>query len=1260
MLENFRKRLFWKYLAVVLLLVGGVLTVSTAVDLYFSYEEAKENIVELEREKAIIAASRIEQFVTSIEREVRIVMSSAVLQSAAMSAQTDSNSEGLFFEQRYMDFLRELRNVPAITTLRHLDSSGVERLSVSVGDLDSVNSGKDYSKAPEFLVTQTKKKYFSPVFLRNESEPHMLVAVAVADTAPEITVAEVNLKSIWDVVSRLRVGNAGYAYVVDAGGRLIAHPDISKVLQNRDLSNTPQVKAARLEAKAEAKNDASSITAEGLNGGKVLAVFAPIADLQWVVFIEQPLDEVLSSLRAQLWRSAAIMLLGLALSVLASVLLARRMVAPIRLLQEGAARVGRGELDHRIDIHTGDELQALAAEFNHTTAQLQDSQRNLEQKVQARTVDLTQSLEQQTATAEVLKVISSSPTNVQPVFDIIGKLAEKLCAADLSLVSKFDGELIRLMALHGVAGEGEEAVRRAFPMRPEDETATARAFRNCAVEHIADVLNDPKYAQRNAANATGYRAVLGVPMIREGQVIGVIFVGRLAPGYFADAKVELLKTFAAQAVIAIENVRLFKAVEVRTEELTRSVEEMRALGEVGQAVSSTLDLDTVLLTIITHAVELSQADAGGTIYEFDEATEVFEPRANYGVSDGYVVILREMRIKLGETSVGMCAAKRIPFQVPDLEKSEDNRMRETLVREGIRAVLAVPLLREERVIGALVIRRKTAGEFSESVVALLQNFASQSVLAIQNARLFQEVRDKSQQLEVASQLKSQFLANMSHELRTPLNAIIGVTEMLHEDAVDMKREDDLEPLDRVLRAAKHLLALINDILDLSKIEAGKIDIHIESFAIAPLVTDVVQTISTMATKNGNQVVVECPADIGTMNADQTRIRQALLNLASNANKFTEKGTVTISARRAIEAGREWVTMAVTDTGIGLTPEQMGKLFQDFVQADASITRKYGGTGLGLAISRRFCQMMGGDIKVASKPGHGSTFTIRVPADGAISPAAVPRRDAAAPRPGAAKSDAPTILVVDDDETVREVMERYLVREGFSVVTASGGQEGLKLARELHPAAITLDVMMPDLDGWTVLAAIKGDPELADIPVILMTIVDEKNRGYSLGATDYMVKPVDRERLTGVLRNICGTVGRQVLLVDDDDMMRRGMRLALEKDGWEVDEAENGRIALARLAESRPDIIMLDLMMPEMDGFEFLVEMRSRTEWRDIPVVVVTAKDLTAEERSRLNGDVERVLQKGGSELDELLREIGRILPGSIARGRGKQVVEEKE
>jgi signal transduction histidine kinase/DNA-binding response OmpR family regulator len=697
-------------------------------------------------------------------------------------------------------------------------------------------------------------------------------------------------------------------------------------------------------------------------------------------------------------------------------------------------------------------------------------------------------------------------------------------------------------------------------------------------------------------------------------------------------------------------------VKARTDELSRSLEEMRTLGEVGRAVSSTLDLETVLLAIITHAVRLSEADAG-TIYEYDEAGDVFVPHANFGVSERLAQALRESRIGLGDSTVGMCVVQRAPVQRPDIEQVTDYRLRDLLLADGIRALLAVPLLREDRVIGALVIRRRTAGEFAASTLTLLQTLASQSVLAIENARLFKEIRAKSEQLEVASQLKSQFLANMSHELRTPLNAIIGVTEMLQEDARDLNRGDELEPLERVLRAARHLLALINDILDLSKIEAGKMDIHIESFAIAPLVADVVQTIATLAAKNGNTVVVKCDPDIGAMRTDQTRIRQALLNLASNANKFTERGTVTIRALRTADGGRDWVTMSVSDTGIGLTPEQIGKLFQDFVQADSTTTRKYGGTGLGLAISRRFCQMLGGDIMVESEPGQGSTFTIRLPADFGTVPNAPAAATAPHLLPPQHSARGSLILVIDDDASVRDLTERFLKRDGFSVVTAGGGKEGLRLAKELHPAAITLDVMMPDLDGWTVLAAIRGDPELSDIPVVLMTIVDDRNRGYALGATGYMIKPVNREELTSVLRNICGPIGRNLLLVDDDDTMRQWIRRVLEPDGWAVVEAENGRVAMARLAEATPDVIVLDLMMPEMDGFEFLVEMRRHAQWQEVPVLILTAKDLTAEEHRRLHSDVARVLQKGAPALDLLLRDISRSLTGSKERGHIRTSIE---
>jgi adenylate cyclase len=421
--------------------------------------------------------------------------------------------------------------------------------------------------------------------------------------------------------------------------------------------------------------------------------------------------------------------------------------------------------------------------------------------------------------------------------------------------------------------------------------------------------------------------------------------------------------------------RLENEVKQRTAELAQSVQELRALGDVSQAVNSTIDLETVLSTIVTKAVQLSGTEAG-TIYVFDEASQEFQMRASYGMDDAIVAEIKGRHIRMGETVVSRAVLQRKPVQIYDLQHDPSSPVLDVIVRAGFRGHLTVPLLGADRIVGALVVRRKEPGEFPQSTIDLLQTFAAQSVLAIQNARLFGELEEKSGELEQASKHKSQFLANMSHELRTPLNAIIGVTEMLREDADAL--EQDAEPFDRVLGAARHLLALINDILDLSKIEAGRMELHLETFPLLPVIKDVAKTIEPMATKNGNRIVIDCPADLGTLHADQTRFRQSLLNLASNANKFTEKGIITIAARQRHENGHDWLTLAVTDTGIGMTAEQMSKLFQEFSQASSATASKYGGTGLGLAISRRFCQMMGGDIMVESEHGRGSTFTIRLP------------------------------------------------------------------------------------------------------------------------------------------------------------------------------------------------------------------------------------------------------------------------------------------
>jgi signal transduction histidine kinase/DNA-binding response OmpR family regulator len=511
------------------------------------------------------------------------------------------------------------------------------------------------------------------------------------------------------------------------------------------------------------------------------------------------------------------------------------------------------------------------------------------------------------------------------------------------------------------------------------------------------------------------------------------------------------------------------------------------------------------------------------------------------------------------------------------------------------------------------------------------------------ARTAQEAQEARAEAESANRTKSAFLASMSHELRTPMNAILGYSEMLIEEAEDLGQESFVPDLKKVHAAGKHLLSLINDVLDLSKIEAGKMTLFVESFDVGAMVGEVVSTIHPLVEKNANALQVRGLDEVGTMRADLTKVRQVLFNLLSNATKFTKNGTITLEVGRKLAEAGEQMVFRVSDSGIGMTPEQMGKLFQAFTQADTSTARKYGGTGLGLAISRKFCQMMGGDITVESEHGKGAAFTVTLPVEVTVAetaPEPAPLPAAPSPEPGAGDRRKPTVLVIDDDPAVLDLMQRNLRKDGYEVTLASNGRTGLDLARAARPDVILLDVMMPGMDGWAVLGELKNDPALSSIPVVMSTMLDNREMGLALGADEYLVKPVDRDRLAVALRRHSGQGDpRPVLVVEDDPAARELVQRALEQEGWRVATAENGRVALERVAADLPALVLLDLMMPEMDGFEFLHRFRQRPEWRDIPVVVLTAKELTPQDHRVLREGVERVLHKGAYRKEELLAEV---------------------
>jgi signal transduction histidine kinase/CheY-like chemotaxis protein len=688
-------------------------------------------------------------------------------------------------------------------------------------------------------------------------------------------------------------------------------------------------------------------------------------------------------------------------------------------------------------------------------------------------------------------------------------------------------------------------------------------------------------------------------------------------------------------------------LEEKNLRIMEQTDQLESISKVAQLVNSTLDIDEVMTTVMERLNRVFDFSIMAIMFLEQEKQTLCLDRIRGDIADEEAEYLQGFHIPLSEkhSAFTIPVHTKLPRYLPDVsadEGSQEGVSAEIYKLVPAKSVLTFPLIKDGEVKGVLAFANINKPFYlDEADIEHIGHYVTFIVSALRNASDFREIQEARAAADAANKAKSQFLANMSHELRTPMNAVIGYSEMLEEEAEDQGLDDLIPDLQKIRSAGNHLLQLINDVLDLSKIEADKIELYPESLDIRQLLMDMEATAKPLVVKNANRFEHEQLNELGEAFVDQTKLRQVVLNLLSNAAKFTNHGLVRVTAERSRQGNTDWLVVSVNDSGIGMTEEQLESVFDPFSQADASTTREYGGTGLGLSISRKFCELMGGTLTAQSEKGTGSTFTLRIPTGTQPSVPGQVGPGLTSGVPG--EKEAACVLVIDDDVHVQDLMQRLLSREGYNVIVASNGEQGVELAREARPDVITLDVLMPGQDGWSVLNQLKADPDLANIPVVMQSILDESNKAFMLGASEYLTKPIQRSEIIDVVRRLQNQNNRRALVVEDDINTQTLVAEWLKGDGWEVYTAKNGLEGLQTFLKVEPGLIILDLMMPAMDGFEFLEQVRLQPKATDASVIVVTAKDLNAEDLERLNGGVKRIIQKGNHKTDDILKEIKRSL-----------------